>query len=190
MKKVLGKVINIVLVLVIVLAASVMVLVGVNAKSGKATTILGYGFMVVKTGSMSEEYPVGTVVVIKDVDAAGLEKGDVITFYTSNPSLNNMIVTHRIVEVKNDGDGTYSYVTKGDSNEINDEYPAQSEKIIGKVVGKSTLLQKLMTVRENPAVFLVVVVLPMCVIITLELINISKKMNETKDGKEDEKKKQ
>ncbi len=190
MKKVLGKILNIVLVLIIILAAAVMVLVGVNAKSGKATTVLGYGFMIVQTGSMSEEYPVGTVIVIKETDAEKIEKGDVITFYSSNPSLNNMIVTHRIMEVIDDGDGTYSYVTKGDSNEINDEYPAQSEKIIGKVVGKSALLKKLMTVRENPAVFLVVVVLPMCIIITLELINISKKMNEAKDEKEDEKKKQ
>ncbi len=164
-----------------------MVLVGVNAKSGKATTVLGYGFMAVQTGSMSPEYPIGAVIVVKETDGANLKEQDVITFYSSNPNLNNMIVTHRIMEIIDDGDGTYSYVTKGDANDINDEYSAQSEKLIGKVVGKSTLLQKLMTVRENPAVFLLVVVLPMCFIITLELVNISKKMNESKD--EDDKKK-
>ena len=188
MKKVIGKIINFLLVALILFAAGILVLVGVNAKNGKATTVLGYGFMAVQTGSMSPDYPIGTVIIIKETDASELEEKDVITFYSSHPNLNNMIVTHRIMEITDDGDGTYSFVTQGDANDIPDEYPAQSEKIIGKVVGKSALLQKLMTVRENPAVFLIVIVLPMCFIITLELVNISKKANE-KTNEDDEKKK-
>ncbi|MBQ7100612.1 MAG: signal peptidase I [Clostridia bacterium] len=188
MKKVIGKIINTLLVALIIFAAGILVLVGVNAKSGKATTVLGYGFMAVQTGSMTPEYPIGSVIVIKETDPSELEVKDVITFYSSNPNLNNMIVTHRIMEITDDGDGTYSLVTQGDANEIPDEYSAESEKIIGKVVAKSNLMEKLMKVRENPAIFLLVVVLPMCFIITLELVNISKKMNE-KTNEDDEKKK-
>lgn len=188
MKKVLGKIINVVLVSLILFAVAILLLVGYNAKNGKATTVFGYGFMAVQTGSMTPEYPVGTVIIIKETDASQLKEKDVITFYSSNPSLGNMIVTHRIMEVTDDGDGTYSFVTQGDANVIPDEYPAQSEKLIGRVVGKSTIMQKLMTLRENPAVFLVVIVLPMCIIITMEMINISKKMNE-KNNEDDEKKK-
>lgn len=188
MKKILGKIINTLLVALIIFAAGILVLVGVNAKSGKATTVFGYGFMAVQTGSMTPEYPIGSVIIIKQTDASELEVKDVITFYSSNPNLNNMIVTHRIMEITDDGDGTYSFVTQGDANEIPDEYPAQSEKIIGKVVAKSNLMEKLMKVRENPAIFLLVVVLPMCFIITLEFVNISKKLNE-KTNEDDEKKK-
>ncbi len=178
MKKIIGKIVNFILVILIVLAAAILVLVGVNAKSGKATTVLGYGFMAVQTGSMTPEYPIGSVIVIKETDPSALKEKDVITFYSSNPNLNNMIVTHRIMEITDDGDGTYTFVTQGDANEIPDEYPADSERVIGKVVAKSNLMEKLMTVRENPAIFLVIVVLPMCGIITWEVVNISKKMNE------------
>ncbi len=190
MKKVIGKIINFVLVALIIFAASVLVLVGVNAKSGKATTVLGYGFMAVQTGSMTPDYPIGSVIIIKETDASELEVNDVVTFYSSNPSLNNMIVTHRIMEITDDGDGTYSFLTQGDANPIPDEYPAQSEKIIGKVVAKSNLMEKLIKVRENPAIFLLVIVLPMCFIITLEFVHISKKMNEKTNEDDENKKKQ
>lgn len=183
MKKVISNIINVILVLVLLLAAGVMVLTGINAKSGKATTVLGYGFMAVQTGSMTPEYPVGSVIIIKETDPSKLSKNDVITFYSSHPQLNDMIVTHRIVDVIDDGDGTYSFTTKGDANTINDEYPAEGEKVIGKVLAKSTLMQKLVNLRQNPATFFVLILLPMCVIIAYEVFAIYKKSTAEKDGK-------
>lgn len=183
MKKVISNIINVILVLVLLLAAGVMVLTGINAKSGKATTVLGYGFMAVQTGSMTPEYPVGSVIIIKETDPSKLSKNDVITFYSSHPQLNDMIVTHRIVDVIDDGDGTYSFTTKGDANTINDEYPAEGEKVIGKVLAKSSLMQKLVNLRQNPATFFVLILLPMCVIIAYEVFTIYKKSTTEKDDK-------
>lgn len=186
MKKVISNIINVILVLVLLLAAGVMVLTGINAKSGKATTILGYGFMAVQTGSMTPEYPVGSVIIIKETDPSKLNVNDVITFYSSHPQLNDMIVTHRIVNIIDDGDGTYSFTTKGDANTINDEYPAEGEKVIGKVLAKSSLMQKLVNLRQNPATFFVLILLPMCVIIAYEVFTIYKKSTAEKDGKTSE----
>ena len=183
MKKVISNIINVILVLVLLLAAGVMVLTGINAKSGRATTVLGYGFMAVQTGSMTPEYPVGSVIIIKETDPSKLSKNDVITFYSSHPQLNDMIVTHRIVDVIDDGDGTYSFTTKGDANTINDEYPAEGEKVIGKVLAKSSLMQKLVNLRQNPATFFVLILLPMCVIIAYEVFTIYKKSTAEKDDK-------
>ncbi len=183
MKKVISNIINVILVLVLLLAAGVMVLTGINAKSGKATTVLGYGFMAVQTGSMTPEYPVGSVIIIKETDPSKLSKNDVITFYSSHPQLNDMIVTHRIVDVIDDGDGTYSFTTKGDANTINDEYPAEGEKVIGKVLAKSSLMQKLVNLRQNPATFFVLILLPMCVIIAYEVFTIYKKSTAEKEDK-------
>jgi signal peptidase len=183
MKKVISNIINVILVLVLLLAAGVMVLTGINAKSGKATTVLGYGFMAVQTGSMTPEYPVGSVIIIKETDPSKLSKNDVITFYSSHPQLNDMIVTHRIVDVIDDGDGTYSFTTKGDANTINDEYPAEGEKVIGKVLAKSSLMQKLVNLRQNPATFFVLILLPMCVIIAYEVFTIYKKSTAENDSK-------
>lgn len=188
MKKVITKVINTILVLVILFASGVMVLSGINARSGKATTILGYGFMAVQTGSMTPVYPTGSVIIIKKANPSELKINDVITFYSSNPNLNGMIVTHRIMDITNDGDGTYSFTTKGDANSINDEYKAESERIIGKVIAKSTFMEKLINIRQNPAVFLVVVLIPLTVIIALEMFNFSKRSPEKGDKKDEENK--
>ena len=187
MKNVISKVINTVLVIIILLAAGVMVLAGVNAKSGKATTILGYGFMAVQTGSMEPNYPIGSVIIIKKTDASQLHVNDVITFYSDDPTLSNRIVTHRIKEIINDGDGTYSFTTKGDANVIDDKYPVQSERVIGKVLAKSAFMEKLINIRQNPTTFLLVIMLPLTVIIALEIFSLSKRSVNAKDGKEDEK---
>lgn len=189
MKKIIGKVVNTVLVAIIIGAVALLVLVGYNARNGKATTVFGYGFMAVQTGSMEPEYPIGTVIVVKEVKPWELKEKDVITFYSSNPNLGGMIVTHRIMEI-NQTQGSLSFVTQGDANEIPDEYPAQDDMIIGKVVGKSNILEKLMKVRENPAIFLVVIVLPMCIIITLEFMSISKKAKEKSEADDEKQKKQ
>lgn len=189
MKKVISTLVNTVLVIVIIFAAGVMVLTGINAKSGKATTILGYGLMAVQTGSMTPEYPVGSVIIIKETAPENLKEKDVITFYSSDPMLGNMIVTHRIMSVTDDGDGTYSFTTQGDANTIPDEYPAESEKVIGKVIAKSSLMEKIVNLRQNPVTFLLVILLPMCIIIGLEVFNVSKKSAAVKDGKKDEDKK-
>lgn len=189
MKNVIKKVINVILVLVILLATCVIVLTGINTRKGKTTMIFGYGFMAVQTGSMTPTYPKGTVVIIKKTDPADLKKDDVITFYTIDPefkSQNVEIITHRIVEVNNDGDGTYSFTTKGDATVFEDEYPAEGEKVIGKVVAKSSLMAKLMNIRQNPATFLLVIMLPLCVIIALEMFSFSKRSAAVKDGKESE----
>ncbi len=183
MKKVISRIINVILVIVILLAAGVMILTGINSRSGKATMVLGYGFMAVQTGSMTPEYPVGSVIIIKETDPAKLNKNDVITFYS--PYLNK-IVTHRIVEVSEDGDGTYSFTTKGDANEINDEHPAEGEQVIGKVIAKSSIMEKLVKLRENPATFFLLILLPMCVIISLEFFSIYKKNAAAKDSKDSE----
>ena len=192
MKKVISKVINVILVLVLLLSAGVMLLTGINAKSGKATMLFGYGFMAVQTGSMTPEYPKGSVIIIKETDPAKLNPGDVITFYTTDPSLirNNVnIVTHRILESVNDGDGTYSFTTKGDANTEEDFCPAESEKIIGKVIVRSSLMEKLVNLRQNPMTFFLLIVLPICGLIAFEAFGIYQKSIAAKDDKANENKK-
>ena len=110
-----------------------------------------------------------------------------ITFYSDDPTLSNRIVTHRIKEIINDGDGTYSFTTKGDANVIDDKYPVQSERVIGKVLAKSAFMEKLINIRQNPSTFLLVIMLPLTVIIALEIFSLSKRSVNAKDGKADEK---
>lgn len=67
----------------------------------------------VLSGSMVPNLPVGSMVFVTQVDASDLKVGDVIT--VNNPTRPGTLVTHRIVELKNTGNGK-AIITKGDAN--------------------------------------------------------------------------
>jgi signal peptidase len=75
--------------------------------------VLPYRTMVVRSGSMRPTIQVGSLAVYRPVSSADLRPGDIIAF--THPGRPGEIVTHRIVEVHQDG-GARSFVTKGDAN--------------------------------------------------------------------------
>lgn len=85
--------------------------IGVQAKlNNRPASILGYRLFQVETGSMVPTLPIGSYIVVREPnDPNALAEGTVITFRTSGGS----IITHRIIEVINDGD--IKYRTKGDN---------------------------------------------------------------------------
>src|SRR5690625_2348524 len=79
--------------------------------------ILGYQFKTVLSGSMEPTIKTGSVISIKLLeDSTTLNEGDIVTFIKEDETL----VTHRIAEVKNNGE---FYITKGDNNRILDNEP-------------------------------------------------------------------
>lgn len=87
--------------------------------------LLNFRFYSIKTGSMGNDYKVGTMLVVKKVDTLSLNIGDVIS-YTIDDNLT--IVTHRIVEV-----GREYVITKGDAVD-GGKAKVYRENIIGKEV--------------------------------------------------------
>ena len=88
--------------------------------------IFGYSSLAVVSGSMEPEYPVGSIVVTKEIEFSEIEVGDVITYKLSDSTL----VTHRVVEIDKENQ---TLITKGDANETNDISPVSSSQIYGKV---------------------------------------------------------
>jgi len=119
----------------VVLALSFMlVLIGVYQKlSGKE--ILPYKAIWVLTESMEDQIPARSYILIKTVDPETLEKGDIITFYSSDPSIQGNLNTHRIVEINGN-----EITTKGDNNRTEDGYPVYFSDVVGKYVGNLKLL--------------------------------------------------
>lgn len=85
----------------------------------------------VLTGSMEPNYPPGTLIVVKPEDPAALQAGDVITFQKESGKLD--VVTHRIIEVRENARGEKSFVTQGDANPSRDMNPVVPEQIRGKL---------------------------------------------------------
>jgi len=83
------------------------------AKSrGETPDVLGYQLYVVKSNSMAPTLDVGTVILSKiPEDSTKLDVNDIVTFKT----ISGAVVTHRIIEVIETGDGKVKYRTKGDN---------------------------------------------------------------------------
>lgn len=119
-------------------------------------------YFVVFTGSMQSTIPVGSVIVVKSVDANTLKEGDIICFKTLQQS-----VTHRIVKITYNG-----LITKGDANEDPDPFVVEKKGVIGKVIFIIPYLGYLSYFVKTPLGFTLLIILPAAIVVTQEIRNI------------------
>jgi signal peptidase len=80
---------------------------------------LPYQAYTVLSGSMEPTLPIGSVIIAVPAQADELRTGDVVTIV--NPQQHGMLVTHRIVGIK-DGPQGRTFTTKGDANSAPDSW--------------------------------------------------------------------
>lgn len=162
-KKIIFTLINLLSVLIIAGAVAVLMIV-LMTKPGQPPSVAGYTALRITTGSMEPTYGMDTLIVVKKTDPAEIKKGDVISFYSSDPALDGSVNTHRVVSVKKEGNG-YIYTTKGDANNTVDAYDVQSKCLIGRVHTSSVILGKISRLAANPLIFIPVILAPLAVIL-------------------------
>jgi signal peptidase len=70
--------------------------------------------------SMEPTIPLYSVIVVEPIDPADIRRGDVITY--QQPDIPDRKVTHRVQAIERGEDGTPTFITKGDNNEVRDPY--------------------------------------------------------------------
>ena len=156
------------------IAMSIFVLLTVVlTPAGQIPQVMGFSVLRVLTGSMKPEIPEDSMLLVQKTDAASLQVGDVISFFSPDPSLNGALNTHRIVGIA-EVDGSLQFTTKGDANLIEDQYPVDESRVVGKVLFVSTRLGKLLRLISNPLVFGLAVLLPLVLILVGNLVSALK----------------
>ncbi len=169
--------------IVCLLLLAVVIITPKGENGSKVVSVAGYSIMSVLTGSMEPNYNVGDIVIIKKTDADELKVKDVITFYSSDPDYEGMIVTHRIIDII-DESGHLEFETKGDNNQIADIENVSEKDVIGKVQGRIPYVGKAATfMQTNRTAFFLIVILPMLVIMAFEVKDI---ITIARSGDEDE----
>lgn len=84
----------------------------------------------IATGSMEKELYVGDVAIIQKCNANDVNVGDIIEY-----QMEGYTVIHRIVQ-KNQKNGEFYFVTKGDNNNAPDVAEVREDQLIGKVIFK------------------------------------------------------
>jgi signal peptidase len=85
-------------------------------------SLLGWQRYVIVSGSMTGTYDRGSLVLDEVVPVASLHEGDVITYRPPRGAGPEGLVTHRIVSIRRDREGTPVYRTKGDANKVADPW--------------------------------------------------------------------
>ena len=174
MKKVVGIVINVILWLFVVFAALTTVVVFTGTSNNGVGNLFGYMPFSIQTQSMEPTIKAGDVVIGKEVDFNTLKEGDIITYWTTVDE-QKILNTHRITKVISNGKGWVpSFKTKGDNNQIEDEYTVAAADIVAKYNSKISGLGKAVDFLETQKGFFICIVLPLILFFLYQLYHFIK----------------
>ena len=134
-----------------------------------------YNAYVVLTGSMLPSIKVEDVVVTKKIDPKDLKEGDIITLASSDERFYGTVITHRIKKKYYDSTTKkYTYVSKGDNNNIEDSALVEQDRIYGKVILKIPKLGYLQIFLASQGGWILVILLPCLTVISFDIMKILK----------------
>jgi len=137
--------------------------------SNNTISIFNYRLFSVITGSMAPMYNIGDVILCKEVDIDKIKVGDDITYIGKAGTYKNKIITHRVVEIKNEKNNELLFYTKGIASTRIDPVVTE-EQIYGKIVKRLDLLSWLYKFVTTPNGFYICIFIPLVILIGSELI--------------------
>lgn len=141
-------------ILMIVILMNVLFLFSTSRlKEGQLPRIFGYTPLIENTGSMEPVMKRGDLIFVKETDSAKMD--DIIAWYNAERG----ITTHRIVAVDEDG----TYITKGDSNNIQDRSSVDQKQVIGRYSGKLAGFGYILMYLQKPQGLMTVILLIICI---------------------------
>ena len=121
-----------------------------------------------RSGSMAPNINVGDLVVTRPVRPEAVTVGDVIIFHS--PDKANNLISHRVVEVETNP--SLSFKTKGDANDAIDPFVTPAGKLVGELAFHVPLLGYPVLLLQTTSGFIVSLLVPGLVIISLCLTNL------------------
>lgn len=134
-----------------------------------------FGLYTIISPSMEPAVKVYDVVVDMNVfKESDIKEGDVITFISNSNVSKGLTVTHRVIDVVKNQDGSLSYITKGDNNQKSDQAPVNYKDVIGKVLFKIPQLGRVQFLLADKFGWIMVILLPALGIIIYDFIKLFK----------------
>jgi len=171
--RIIGTIISVVLTAIILI---VLVFVFYSRITGRVPKFFGYSCLYIVSGSMEDTIETGSVIFVKEINPNELKVNDIISFYSSDPSIKGKPNTHRIVEITDQG-----YKTIGDANYGQvDKYPVSESDVIGVYKGTSKQLSFFVGLLRKPVVLMLIIVIPTVIFFIYELRNLIKRLKGAK----------
>jgi len=116
---------------------------------------------------MSPAFEAGSIVLVRPLEPAAVQAGDMITYREPDPERADTIVTHRVMAVL--PTEPLSFITRGDANDADDPLPVPSGNLIGRVYHSLPYIGYLFSFVRTRAGILLLVIFPALLIIVFEL---------------------
>lgn len=124
---------------------------------------LGFRLFRVQTGSMVPVYNVGDVILVKETNLNKIAIGDDVTYWGTAGVMNGKLVTHRVIDVKEE-DGKKVFYTQGVANNAPDPV-VYGENINGVVQGKLHIVTEICSLLTNQYILYFCGIIPLTLII-------------------------
>ena len=109
----------------------IIAVIASGIEDARPKPFFGYTFFITATGSMADEIPKGSLIMVKTADTQDLKTGDNITFMRDDYAK----MTHKIIDIRHnyDNSGRTGFQTQGVNNMFPDINIVNEEDVIGKV---------------------------------------------------------
>lgn len=131
----------------------------------------GFKALSVQTGSMEPSIKPGHLVLVKSIKPTDIAVGDVITYSSADKP--GQTITHRVTEVRSDGNKPLQFVTKGDANPSVDPKTIPVHRVVGKVSANIPYAGFVADFLRTPLGLALAIYLPALFVIVAELRRLS-----------------
>ncbi len=124
--------------------------------------------MIVMSGSMEPQIMTGDLIIDKSIDADDVEMGDVITFF--NPKKKQEVITHKVIDIEDDGDGTRTFITHGINNTEGTNEKVPEENLIGIYWFRIPKLGDILFFMQTTTGLIVCIGIPLILLVGYEIL--------------------
>ena len=157
--------------LMVSLAVGMMVftVISVSTFDRADRKLFGYRAFIVLSDSMSKtDFNAGDLVLVKEVDPATLQEGDIIAYTSQNTANYGETVTHKIRSLTTDASGEPGFITYGTTTDTDDETVVTYPYVLGKYSSHIPKVGTFFQFLKSTPGYIVCILVPFLVLILLE----------------------
>lgn len=180
--KIIGNILYYLLVIFIVLILLVVILQRVTKNNA---SIGGIRIFNIVTESMVPEYKVGDILISKSTSLDKIKVGDDIVYLGNKDTFAGKVVTHRVIDIEKNEDGTYLFHTKGIANTAEDPVVSGSQ-VYGVIIYKTVILSFISKIINNLYGFYFLIFTPLTILIVVKIIKIYQERKYDEESEDEE----
>lgn len=152
-----------------------------NLKSGKNKKDLFSAYTIVSPSMVPSINVLDVVVTMRVNSPEDLEKGDIITFNSTDYRYSGVRVTHRIYDIEKTSNGEYLFTTKGDNNNTPDSSRISFNEIYGRVLFRIPKIGYIQYYLSSILGWVAIIIVPAIMIIGYDIYKLVKTLRNGDD---------